>query len=107
MKVRINAALVTGGGQLWSLFDPSQVHPFVMAFTARRKIVKEGGKVCRDRNSGAVGGGERPVVGAWLSDAPRPGPILCFQSPDDFEESVAQALFDLEATNNGAPGRRS
>jgi small subunit ribosomal protein S7e len=36
-----------------------------MAFTAKRKIVKEGAK-----------------------------------APDEFEESVAQALFDLEATNN-------
>jgi hypothetical protein len=25
------------------------------------------------------------------------------QAPEEFEEQVAQALFDLEATNNGAP----
>lgn len=28
------------------------------------------------------------------------GTLLCMQEPDDFEEQVAQALFDLEATNS-------
>ena len=111
-------------------------------FTAKRKIVKEAGKVRdarfrplqglglqrRRRNAGPPRAGQRATLGARLSSRRprrcslraaqprRSGAAVCphpvrtrltrllapraRQAPDEFEESVAQALFDLEATNN-------
>ncbi len=72
-----------------------------MAFNARRKIVKEAGKVrARQACRGLQDAVPRHTVARWLT-LPPASPV---QAPDEFEESVAQALFDLEATNTGACG---